>query len=950
MKNTGFVLFLFASSFCAAQKEYWQQKVDITIQVQLNDTEHTADGFEKIIYKNNSPDTLHYIWFHLWPNAYKNDKTAFSNQMLELGNTAFYFSSGKQLGYINRLGFKVGGVTAKWEDHPQHIDIIKLLLPEPLPPASQITITTPFHLKLPYLFSRSGYKDGTFQLTQWYPKPAVYDAQGWHPMPYLEQGEFYAEFGDYDVTITLPKDYVVAATGVLQNEEERKWLKNKREIITKEKKQAAASSKPYGHLKKLPASPKKKTTDTIFFKTPYPTKTLRFKQQNVHDFALIGNKNFSVDFDTCRLPSGRLINVFTYYVNKPRTAWKKSLQFTKDALRFYSAGVGDYPYASMHVAESAASGGGMEYPTLTLIGSVASEKTLDILIAHETGHNWFYGALANNERDEPWLDEGMNTFYEKKYRAQKYGPDLPLEERLFQTLVKQKKDQPITTASQNFSSLNYALTAYDKTSRWFSLIEQKLGPEIFQQTMQDYFKQWRFKHPTSKDFKKVLSAALPDTTLFALLDAKGTLPAQPLSRLKIISPLAPATIKNYLNYGAKNSLLISPAAGYNKYDKAMIGGVFTNYGLPPTAFQFIAVPMYATGSKKWTGIGNISYSIYPAKRFHKIEAAVSGMGFSKSYMLDSNGAAHYERFYKVAPSVRFTFNQPVQSTKETWLEAKSFLITEHNFSKFVTKTTDGLTYVDSLAKQSRYINQFTYNVSDYRALYPYHYRLQIQQGQAFYRINASGDYFFNYAKGGGAGVRLFFAQFGYLANNSSQRFATTRYQPKLLGVTGEEDYSYSSYILGRTASYANNASVVKASGLAAQQIALRDGAFKLRLDQFEFLQGRSENWVAALNFNTTLPGQLLPLRIPLKLFLDIGTYAEAKESESITNRILYVGGLQLSLLKNILNIYAPVVYSRDFRDNLKSLPEQNTFLKRLTFSIDFSQLSVQRITRNKLSL
>src|SRR5438552_225321 len=213
---------------------YWQQQVNYTIDVSLNDKDHSLDGFEKIEYINNSPDTLKFIWFHLWPNAYKNDKTAFSDQLLENGNTKFYFSDKEQKGYINRLAFKVNNITAIIEDHPQHIDIVKLMLPEPLPSGQRATITTPFHVKLPYNYSRGGHDGQSYQITQWYPKPAVYDRKGWHPMPYLEQGEFYSEFGSFDVSITVPKNYVVAATGELQNDpdspdsyrdrDEKQWL------------------------------------------------------------------------------------------------------------------------------------------------------------------------------------------------------------------------------------------------------------------------------------------------------------------------------------------------------------------------------------------------------------------------------------------------------------------------------------------------------------------------------------------------------------------------------------------------------------------------------------------------------------------------------------------------------------------------------------------------------
>ncbi|MGZ8538692.1 MAG: M1 family metallopeptidase, partial [Flavisolibacter sp.] len=154
------------SLWLAASSQYWQQRVDYIIDVSLNDKEKTLDAYEKLTYYNNSPDTLHFIWFHLWPNAYKNDRTAFNDQMLENDKTDFYFSNKEERGYINRLDFKVDGTTAKSEDHPEHIDIIKLLLPKPLPPGQHTVITTPFHVKLPYNFSRGGYDGESFQVTQ----------------------------------------------------------------------------------------------------------------------------------------------------------------------------------------------------------------------------------------------------------------------------------------------------------------------------------------------------------------------------------------------------------------------------------------------------------------------------------------------------------------------------------------------------------------------------------------------------------------------------------------------------------------------------------------------------------------------------------------------------------------------------------------------------------------
>ena len=325
---------------------YWQQQVNYTIDVSLNDKEHTLTGFEKIDYINNSPDTLTFIWFHIWPNAYKNDKTAFSDQLLENGNTKFYFSEKEQKGYINRLDFKVNEITAETEDHPQHIDIVKLVLPTPLPPGQKATITTPFHVQLPYNFSRGGHDGESYQVTQWYPKPAVYDKNGWHPMPYLDQGEFYSEFGNFDVSITVPENYVIAATGELQNKEEIEWLE----------KRSSFEWKPIRHRIKKASSVK--TIVQEFPASSAEIKTLRYKQDRIHDFAWFADKRFIVAHDTCRLISGKIIDVYSYYTPTQKKYWENSVSFAKDAIKTRSEWIGEYPYSIVSVVQGPESFGG----------------------------------------------------------------------------------------------------------------------------------------------------------------------------------------------------------------------------------------------------------------------------------------------------------------------------------------------------------------------------------------------------------------------------------------------------------------------------------------------------------------------------------------------------------------------------------------------------------------
>ena len=940
------------------QKNYWQQQTDYIINVSLNDIEHTLDGFEKIKYTNNSPDTISFIWFHLWQNAYKNDRTAFSEQLLQNGRTDFYFSDKEQRGYINRLDFRINGTEAKTEDHPLYIDVVKVLLPQPLAPGNQIEITTPFHEKLPFNFSRGGHVGQSYQITQWYPKPAVYDEKGWHEMPYLDQGEFYSEFGNFDVRITIPENYIVAATGELQNEEEKKWLinksKNKEQQTTFKQQEININKKKKYFLKTKKEIEKLNPQPTVLLINPTTTqtKTLIYKQNHIHDFAWFADKNFIVNNDTLQLASGKIINVYSFYLPNENNYWQNSIQFIKNAVRFRSSLIGEYPYQSVTAVEAKMGfDGGMEYPTITSISPAKNEKDLDLTIEHEVGHNWFYGILGSNERRFPWMDEGINTYYDKRYEEAKYNvqetkdkkqdknnwlknkqPD-DRDKMFINVLTKEKIDQPISTSAENFNEINYNLIAYSKTGLWMKQLENTLGKKLLDSCMQQYFIQWKFKHPSPENFKLVIEQTSNKNldAQFSLLDKKGSL-----------TPAENKKIKSAFLFSQKNTDKISyinfaPAVGYNMYDKFMIGAIFHNINTPPENFQFIIAPLYATNSKQLNGIGDIAYSWYPDNTFQKIEISINSARFSSLSGVDSNNNKIAAGFYKIVPGIRFTFkNNTPRSTNEKWLEFKTYFIGESSFN-YIKKTSDTIYYPAKQNYSTRYLNQLTFNIEDYRVLYPYHVQLQLQQASNFYRLNFTTNYFFNYSKGGGLDVRVFAAKFGYIGGTSiSKEFETSIYQPKLTATRGDEDYTYSNYFIGRSES----------TGFASQQIMMKDGGLKLRTDLFQDLQGRSDNWIAAVNFNTTIPQQIIPAKIPLKIFLDVGTYADAWGANPPTAKFLYVSGLQLSLLKNIINIYAPILYSSDFSNALKTVPEENTFWKKISFSIDVQNINFKKIFRN----
>jgi hypothetical protein len=496
-----------------SQDQYFQQEVNYKIKVSLNDKKHELSAYEEIKYINNSVTSLSYIYFHLWPNAYKDHNTALAKQLLENGETDFYYSKPEERGYIDSLDFKVNGKSVKIEYDPVHIDICKLILNEPMRSHDTIIISTPFHVKLPDAkFSRLGHTEQAYYITQWYPKPAVFDNTGWHQMPYLNQGEFYSEFGSFDVSITVPQNYLLAATGDrIDAFEEEEWLNMK-----------VAETETLIKAGRLISKPAK------FPESASTYKTIRFMQSNVHDFAWFADKRFHVLRDQIKLPaSGRMVDTWVFFTDTQAELWKKSLEYVGDAALFYSYFIGDYPYNHVTAIDGViAAGGGMEYPNITVIGESSSDFSLETVIMHEVGHNWFYGILGSNERDYPGMDEGINSFYEMRYIQAKY-PNKKLtslfdRDSTFKFLglnkfphkesynlaylitARQNLDQPINTESSKFTKYNYGAIVYAKSAIAFDYLMSAVGNEKFDNGMRFYFDNWKFKHPSPRDLQKTL--------------------------------------------------------------------------------------------------------------------------------------------------------------------------------------------------------------------------------------------------------------------------------------------------------------------------------------------------------------------------------------------------------------------------------------------------------------
>ncbi len=533
------IIILFASLCFGIRPDYFQQHVAYDIEVTLDDSAHTLQAFEKIVYTNNSPDTLDFIWFHIWPNAYKNTETAFAKQRERFLNTSFIFSEEKKRGYIDSLDFKIDGAETTWGFHPDWIDVAKVQLPKSLPPGDVITIETPFFVKLPKVFSRLGHTGKHYEITQWYPKPAVYDHLGWHPMPYLDMGEFYSEFGSFDVKITLPQKYRIMATGDLVNgEEEYAWLdslaaegdslhalekKAFKKAIKKLKKAGKKKGEKKNFLQKLKAKFKKEKKER---ETPI-LKTLHFHQDNVHDFAWFADPKWIVRKGFLALAdSTREVTLWSMYHPKNAELWENSIEYLHDSGYWYSVFNGDYPYNHITAVDGDMSaGGGMEYPNITVISKMGSKHLLEMVIMHEVGHNWFYGILGSNERDHTWMDEGLNEFNNIRYWEAKYGDENRkwivnefTQEKLgpfsvgknlqfgffeyvgYSTWVKRGDEEPLETSADAFKQRTNYWLSYSKPLLYTWHLLDYLGEEVIDTIMHSYYRDWEFKHPYPEDY------------------------------------------------------------------------------------------------------------------------------------------------------------------------------------------------------------------------------------------------------------------------------------------------------------------------------------------------------------------------------------------------------------------------------------------------------------------
>lgn len=472
-KQTFFRLFfLLFSTSLFAQYGYWQQKADYVMEVEMDVNTHQYKGTQKLTYINNSPDTLGQVFYHLYFNAFQpgSDMDVRSRTIADpderVGDRISKLTP-DQIGYLKVGTLTQNGVKVK---HKTVGTILQVELAKPILPGEKVQFNMDFNGQVPLQIRRSGRDNAegvAFSMVQWYPKMVEYDFEGWHAYQYIGR-EFHGVWGNFDVKITLDQSYVVGASGYIQNPDE------------------------VGHGYGKTSQPKNGKL------------TWHFVAPEVHDFAWAADPDFI--HDTYPGPNGVTLHFF--YQNEPELLenWKKLQPKTAEVMAFYNQHVGNYPYKQYSVIQGG--DGGMEYAMLTLITGKRNFGSLVGVTSHELAHSWFQFVLATNEGKHEWMDEGFTSYISSEAMNEVMGMNRknPHENAIkgYVRLANSGREKPQTTHADRYeTNFAYGVSAYSKGQVFLAQLGYVIGEENLQKTLKKYFADFKFKHPTPNNFKRV---------------------------------------------------------------------------------------------------------------------------------------------------------------------------------------------------------------------------------------------------------------------------------------------------------------------------------------------------------------------------------------------------------------------------------------------------------------
>ena len=490
MKKIFTLLFLISSLLVNAQNNtsYWQQHVDYSMDVDVDVEKYQYTGTQKLVYTNNSPDVLNRVFYHLYYNAFQPGSEMDSRlediidpdgrMVVNKGTRENPKNESRiaklkpnEIGYLNVLSLKQNGkkVQSSVEGTILVVDLIS-----PIQSGEKAVFDMTFEGQVPVHIRRAGRnnEDGVaLSMAQWYPKMAEYDFEGWHDHPYIAR-EFHGVWGDFDVTIHIDKTYTIGGTGVLQNPQEiGHGYENKNQKLKLQK------------GKKL---------------------AWHFKAKNVHDYSWAADANFA--HDVLQTASGTKLHFFYKNTDTYKKAWKEVQPLTEKALEYFNTAIGPYPWEQYSVIQ--AGDGGMEYAMCTFVAGGKNLNEIAGTVFHEFAHAWFQHLLATNESKHSWMDEGFTTYISTlaSNKILEGGNDTPNSNgyRGYYYIVKNDFEEPLTTHSDRFhTNTAFGIASYTKGSMFLTQLNYIIGEEHVKAALKQYYNDFKFKHPTPNDFKRI---------------------------------------------------------------------------------------------------------------------------------------------------------------------------------------------------------------------------------------------------------------------------------------------------------------------------------------------------------------------------------------------------------------------------------------------------------------
>ena len=480
--------------------DYWQQAADYQIDVTLNPEQHRISGTETITYTNNAPQALDFLWVQLDQNLF-----APGSRGAAITPAEERFSGAFEEGGYDLTGVRVGGQAA---DYTVDDTRMRIMLGEPLQSGDALELSVDFAFTVPpYGADRMGRLDveqGTvYEIAQWYPRMYVFDdVHGWNPLPYLGQGEYYLEYGNFDVSITVPRDFIVAATGALQNPEE---------VLTAEQQQRLDEAQQSDETVPIIAQDEVGQAGT----RPEGSDSLtwRYRAENVRDVSWAASQAFIWDAARAETGDGEPALAQSVYPKEglgteENPGWEESTQYTKHSIEFYSEMWAPYPYpVAINVAGIV---GGMEYPQIVFCSVEARGEALFGVTDHEFGHEWFPMIVGSDERRYAWMDEGLNTFMNYYSTLAFYEGSTPSTDRISGAYASRGMQQPgmtepLMTFADRIKGPNLGFVAYRKPALGLRILrEYVLSPERFDPAFKEYIDRWAYKHPQPADFFRTI--------------------------------------------------------------------------------------------------------------------------------------------------------------------------------------------------------------------------------------------------------------------------------------------------------------------------------------------------------------------------------------------------------------------------------------------------------------